>query len=98
MALLRAFDPNNANPTSAILAAASQIEVALSARSFADVNEGQFAALIDFVIWKGLAFFLSDPIFTWVSGGNLTLPPDEFATYGKRGIGEQQMWNLGNSE
>ena len=98
LALLRAFDKDNPDTAGAIDTAASQLEALISPRSFADLNEGQFAALIDFVIWKGIDIFTGDQIHEWVEGGNLTLLPGELALYGVRGISERDMWNLGNSE
>lgn len=98
LALLRAFDKDNADPVGAVTAAAAQLEGLIAARSFADLNEGQFAAIIDFVICNGLPAFEASPLHGWIEDGNLTLPPAELSAYGKRGIAEQQMWNLGNSE
>lgn len=95
---MRAFDPQNPDPQTAINTAAAFLEGEINARTFADLNEGQFAALIDFVAWKGEAVFLGSPIFDWLETGNLTLPPGELAMYDKRGRGERDMWNLGNSE
>lgn len=99
VALQRAFDPANlATAEARINAAAAFLEGEINAQTLADLNNGQFAALIDFVDWKGEAVFLGSPIFDWLADGNLTLPPTELATYDKRGRGERDMWNLGNSE
>ena len=98
LSLLRHFDPDNADMQGAIDGAAAALEALIAPRSFADLNEGQFAALIDFVIWKGIDIFSGSILHEWVDGGNLTLPPDDLAAYGVRGVSERDMWNLGNSE
>jgi GH24 family phage-related lysozyme (muramidase) len=98
LALLRAFDKNNPDMAGAISTAAAAIEANLSPQALADLNEGQFAALIDFVIWKGIDAFLADVLFGWIQNGNLTLPPARLAALGLRGLAERDMWNLGNSE
>ncbi len=99
LALQRVFDPNNlATATDRIAAAGVAIETAMDARSFTDLNEGQFAALIDLVLWKGIDWFTGSAIFGWANTGNLTYPTDALAALGKRGMAERDMWNLGNSE
>lgn len=98
LALLRHFDPDNPDMAGTINTAAAAIEGLIVLRSFDDLNEGQFAALIDFVIWKGMPVFEGSILHEWIDGGNLTLPPAELAAYGVRGVSERDMWNLGNSE
>lgn len=99
LALQRAFDlANIATAEARINESAAYLEGVIPAASFADVNTGQFAALIDFVIWKGPPAYVASPVSGWVANGNLTLPPYELAAYGKRGLAERDMWNLGNSE
>lgn len=98
LALLRHFDPTNPDPGGAVNVAAAALEGLIVPGSFDDLNEGQFAALIDFVIWKGMSVFEGSILHEWIDGGNLTLPPAELAAYGVRGVSERDMWNLGNSE
>ena len=98
VALLRAFDKTNPDMQGAIDTAATAIENTISAPAMADLNEGQFAALIDLYIWKGADWFAASNILAWVENGNLTLPVPALAVLGNRGIAERDMWNLGNSE
>jgi GH24 family phage-related lysozyme (muramidase) len=97
LALLKAFEPQNATPQQTIAAAAAYLNGALNAEALAELNDGQFAALIDNVIWRGQAAFAASNIFAWVQGGNFTLPVATFTFLGARGAAERDVWNIGNS-
>jgi len=95
LALLKAFDRDNAQPQQTVAAGAAAVEAALGEDATADLNNGQFAALIDFHIWKGADVFAATPLIEWVQGGNYAKPPRELAQYGIRGGAERDVWNLG---
>lgn len=96
LALLRSFDPDNQTPQQTIATAAGEVEGSINEQTMADLNNGQFAALIDFVIWHGIDIFEASVLFDWMENGNLTLPPGELRTYGARGKAEADVWNTGN--
>lgn len=95
--LLRHFAPNTPDPAAAMRAAATDLEANLHAQSLADLNDGQYAALIDRVIADGIDAFKASRLFALVQGGNLTLPIYEFQNYGQRGLAELDVWLVGNS-
>lgn len=97
LALLKQFEPDNPSPQQTIAAAAAYVEASLGSWPLADLNDGQFAALIDYVIWQGEAQFGQSRIRQLVLGGNLTFPPTLLAELGARGQAERQVWNAGNS-
>lgn len=97
LALLKAFDKDNPDPPAAMNAAAAALTAALSAQSLVDLNDGQYAALIDRVIDMGIDAFKATRLFDLVDGGNLTLPVYEFKTFGNRGLAELDVWLVGNS-
>lgn len=97
LALLKAFDPDNPTPQQAIAGAAAYLEGLLAPPSLADLNDGQFAALIDLVIWRGGAVFAASDICRFVQGGNLTMPVAALTFLGARGLAERDVWNIGNS-
>lgn len=97
LALLKAFDKDNPDPSAAMRAAAADIEANLSAESFTDLNDGQYAALIDRVIDMGIDAFKATRLYDLVAGGNLTLPIYEFKSFGNRGLAELDVWLAGNS-
>lgn len=96
LALLKSFDPNNPTPQQAIATAAEAVETILGEAPTADLNDGQFAALIDFYLWKGSGVFMASTICEWVQGGNLAKPVKELPLYGARGVAERDVWNVGN--
>lgn len=76
-----------------------------------DLNDGQYAALIDFVYNEGIGQFKTSHLRALVAGGNLTLAYDEFPrwVYGtvdgqhvvlqglvRRRAAEQDIWRAGN--
>lgn len=97
LSLLKTYAPNDVTPQQTIATAAAVVEAALSARALADLNDGQFAALIDYAAWQGEATFNASPIRTWAANGNLTLPMLAMGQIGERGVSERLVWNLGNS-
>lgn len=96
LVLLKQFEPNRISPATAIQDAATAVMALVGAGPMADLNDGQFAALIDFYIWVGVAPFQSSKILTWVQGGNLTLPPATLFGLGARGRAEADIWNAGS--
>lgn len=96
LALLRAFDPTNPDPPAAMRAGAADLNAMLPAESVADLNDGQYAALIDRVIAMGAADFAASRLARLVANGNLTLPVYEFKQYGPRGLAELDVWLTGN--
>lgn len=98
LALMKAFDPNNGVPQQVIATAAQGVQAVIGDTAMADVNDGQFAALIDFYIWKGADAFAISAIVNWVQGGNFAKPVEALPTYGARGVAERDVWNVGNSE
>ncbi len=95
LAILRHFDPSNPDPAAAMNTAATQLIAAIAPESVNDLNDGQYAALIDRVIAMGPTAFAASRLCQLVSGGNLTLPVYEFQTYGDRGLAELDVWLLG---
>ena len=96
LALLRSFEPDHPTPQQAIATAADSVEQVF-ADVLPDINDGQFAALIDLTIWKGADFLAASPIAAWIQGGNFALPPGALAALGSRGKAELDVWLLGNS-
>lgn len=97
LALLKRFDPDNATPQQTIATAATALEGLLVEKALADLNDGQFGALVDLLAWQGAAFFSGSTIRLWVNTGNFTLPPKTLDSFGPRGIAERKLWNMGNS-
>lgn len=97
LSLLKSFDTDNPTPQQAIAGAAAWLEQTLSAEALADLNDGQFAAMIDLVLWKGGDFFEISTFRSWIEGGNLTLPVAALTFLGPRGVAERIAWNIGNS-
>jgi hypothetical protein len=95
LALLRSFDRTNPNPQQTVADGAAGLEVDLGDDVIDTLNDGQFAALIDFYIWKGAEIFDASDIRQWVIDGNFFLPPRELPTYGTRGKAERDVWNRG---
>lgn len=98
LALLKAFDPAAyaATPQQTIATAAAAVEAALGEQPTTDLNNGQFAALIDHYLWKGAeAFEPWTPLVEWVVGGNYAKPPRYMTVMGRRGIAERDVWNVG---
>lgn len=92
--------------------AAAELWAELGARAIADLNDGQWAALIDFVYNVGIANFKASTLRDLVYGGNLTKAYFEFPKwkYGtvngehvvlqglvRRRAAEQDVWRTGNS-
>lgn len=98
LALLKAFDPTNPDPPATMNAAATALNAVLYAQSLTDLNDGQYAALIDRVIDMGVAAFQGTRLFELVNGGNFTLPVYEFKNFGQRGLAELDVWLVGNSQ
>jgi GH24 family phage-related lysozyme (muramidase) len=96
LALLRAFDPDNPDPAATMNAAAAALEGLMYAESIADLNEGQYAAVLDRLIDMGADAFAATRLARLVNNGNLTLPVYEFKLYGKRGLAELDVWLTGN--
>lgn len=94
LALLRDFDPGNANPMVTLAAGQEIVDAALPAESLADLNDGQYAALIDRAVVMG-AGFVGTRLQTLAANGNLTLPVYEFQNYGDRGLAELDVWLWG---
>lgn len=97
LALLRTFDPNNPDPPAAMAAGAAAVQAVIPAESLADMNDGQYAAVIDRAIAMGQAAFAATRLAQLVAGGNLTLPVYEFQNYGDRGLAELDVWLAGNA-
>lgn len=97
LALLKAFDKDNPTPQQTIAVAAEVVETILGEGPAADLNDGQFAALIDFYLWKGEAVFTNSLICEWVRGGNFAKPVKDLPSYGPRGVAERDVWNVGNA-
>lgn len=96
LALLRAFDPDNPDPPATMHAGAAALAGVLSGDALADLNDGQYAALIDRAIAMGAADFAATRLAALVADGNLTLPVYEFKQYGPRGLAELDVWLTGN--
>lgn len=96
IALLKAFDPNNAAPQQAIAAASAAVETYLGEDLAATLNTGQFAALVDLWIAEGETEDFAT-IKAWLAGGNFVKPPKALATLGPRGLAERDVWNVGAS-
>lgn len=94
LALLRAFDKDNPNPALSVTVAATSLDSILGAN---DLNDGQYAALVDYICAHTAETFAASDICRWVQGGNYTLPPTALALLGPRGLAERDVWNLGNS-
>lgn len=97
LSLLRQFDPDNTTPQITIKNAGLALEDVILPSALADLNDGQFSALVDLVAWRGIDFVDHSLIKYWVNGGNLTLPSPALAALGDRGKAEQQLWLIGNS-
>lgn len=94
LALMHTFDPNNPDPPAAMNAAAALVNANLPASSLADLNDGQYAAVLDRAIDMGVAF-LGTRLAMLVANGNFTLPVYEFKNYGDRGLAELDVWLWG---
>lgn len=98
LALLKHFEAPGSDLPAIANTAAAALEGALYAQSLTDLNDGQYAALIDRVVDMGLDAFAETRLFALVNGGNLTLPVYEFKNFGDRGIAELDVWLIGNSQ
>jgi hypothetical protein len=95
LALLKTFDPNNPDPPAAMRAGADGLLTAVGQAAIDDLNDGQYAALIDRVITMGETAFATTRLAMLVVNGNLTLPVYEFQQYGDRGLSELDVWLAG---
>lgn len=95
LALLKTFDPSNPDPAAAINGGAAALLTAVGQAAIDELNDGQWAALIDRCIVMGEAGFAATRLAMLVANGNLTLPVYEFQKYGDRGLAELDVWLAG---
>lgn len=100
-ALLKAFDKTNLQVEQTIDTAAAALEADLPGETLAELNDGQVAAVTDFIITHGIEVFQNWRLRDLLVGGNLTVAP----TYlihtladNHRGAARIDVWNVGNSQ
>lgn len=95
--LLKQAGPAIDDPAATMNAAKAALDPALTAQSLADLNAGQYAALLHRVAVDGVAAFAASNLCRLVNAGNFTLALGEFAAYGDVGGFERIVWLVGNS-
>lgn len=97
LALLKTFDAANPDPAAAMHQGAADLLLAIGQSAIDELNDGQYAALIDRCMVMGATGFAATRLASLVVGGNLTLPIYEFQKYGGRGLAELDVWLAGNA-
>lgn len=99
-ALLRAFDKENPDPEGDITLANDGVVERMHPSPLADLNNGQYAAMIDYIVQYGIDAFQASALWRFIVGGNLTKAVNELGpnTRGTRSAARRQAWNVGNSQ
>lgn len=95
--LLKQAGPVTDDPAATANAGKALLDAVLSPQALADLNNGQYAALIHRVIVDGIDAFTASNLCRLVNDGNFTLSVGEFAQYGDVGGFERVVWIAGNA-